>query len=198
MFMKKFRLLSALTALMLLVSAAAPVRATQGDVAETTAPVETTTPPETTLPIIETEPTMPAGFQGDASVEYGSRTLDAKKPLTGTDDYTGKVKAALLYDLGSDTLVFGQDIDVQLYPASLTKIMTCLMTIEMQPDLDVMVTVTKAGLADQEPGGSNVALKVGEEMSVRDLLYCLMVKSGNDAASVLAVHNAGSIELSWS
>ena len=194
MFMKKFRLLSALTALMLLVSAAAPVRATESDVPETSAPVETTTPLETTIPIIETEPTMPVGFQGDASVEYGSRTLDAKKPLTGTDDYSGKVKAALLYDLGSDTLVFGQNIDEKLYPASLTKIMTCLMTIEMQPDLDVMVTVTKAGLADQEPGGSNVALKVGEEMSVRDLLYCLMVKSGNDAASVLAVHNAGSIE----
>ena len=199
MFMKKFRLLSALTALMLLVSAAAPVRATQGDVAETTAPLETTAPVETTTPLettipVETEPTMPVGFQGDASVEYGSRTLDAKKPLTGTDDYTGKVKAALLYDLGSDSLVFGQDIDEKLYPASLTKIMTCLMTIEMQPDLDVMVTVTKAGLADQEPGGSNVALKVGEEMSVRDLLYCLMVKSGNDAASVLAVHNSGSIE----
>ena len=126
MFMKKFRLLSALTALMLVVSAAAPVRATQEEVQETTAPVETTTPPETTIPM-ETEPTMPAGFQGDASVEYGSRTLDAKKPLTGTDDYTGKVKAALLYDLGSDTLVFGQDIDEKLYPASLTKIMTCLM-----------------------------------------------------------------------
>ena len=89
MFMKKFRLLSALTALMLLVSAAVPVRATQGDVAETTAPVETTAPPETTIPV-ETEPTMPAGFQGDASVEYGSRTLNAKKPLTDTDDYTGK------------------------------------------------------------------------------------------------------------
>ena len=196
MFMKKFRLLSALTALMLVVSAAAPVRATEEDiveVVETTAPVETTVPIETTIPV-ETEPTMPADFRGDASVEYGSRTLDAKKPLTDTDDYSGKVKAALLYDLGSDTLVFGQDIDVQLYPASLTKIMTCLMTIEMQSDLDAMVTVTKECLADQEPGGSNVALKVGEEMSVRDLLYCLMVKSGNDAASTLAVHNAGSIE----
>ena len=196
MFMKKFRLLSALTALMLVVSAAAPVRATEEDVidaVETTAPVETTVPVATTIPV-ETEPTMPADFQGDASVEYGSRTLDAKKPLTDTDDYTGKVKAALLYDLGSDSLVFGQNIDEKLYPASLTKIMTCLMTIEMQTDLDAMVTVTKACLADQEPGGSNVALKVGEEMSVRDLLYCLMVKSGNDAASTLAVYNAGSIE----
>ena len=64
MFMKKFRLLSALTALMLLVSAAAPVRATQGDVAETTAPVETTTPPETTIPM-ETESSRQKGLGGN-------------------------------------------------------------------------------------------------------------------------------------
>ena len=193
MFMKKIRLLSALTALMLLLSAVPVSFATQQLPPETTAPVETTAPPVTTEPI-ETEPTMPAGFQGDASVAYGSRTLDAQKPLTDTDDYKGKVKAALLYDLGSDSIVFAQDIDVQLYPASLTKVMTALLTIEMQSDLDAVVTVTKEGLKGQEPGGSNVALKVDEQMSVRDLLYCLMVKSGNDAASVLAVQNSGSIE----
>ena len=193
MFMKKIRLLSALTALMLLLSAVPVSFATAQVPPETTAPVETTVPPQTTEPV-ETEPTMPAGFQGDASVAYGSRTLDAQKPLTDTDDYKGKVKAALLYDLGSDSIVFAQDIDVQLYPASLTKVMTALLTIEMQSDLDAVVTVTKEGLKGQEPGGSNVALKVDEQMSVRDLLYCLMVKSGNDAASVLAVQNSGSIE----
>ena len=193
--MKKIRLLSVLTALMLTVNAAAVAvfANPEEEPVQTTAPVETTLPTETTAPA-ETEPTMPAGFQGDASVEYGSRTLDAKKPLTDTDDYTGNVKAALLYDLGSDTLVFGQDIDAQLYPASLTKIMTALLTIEMQPDLDAVVTVTKEGLKGQEPGGSSVGLKVDEQMSVRDLLYCLMVKSGNDSASVLAVQNSGSIE----
>ena len=137
---------------------------------------------------------MPAGFQGDASVEYGSRTLDAQKPLTDTDDYTAKVKGALLYDLGSDTIVFAQNIDDRLYPASLTKIMTCLMTLEMEDDLDTVVTVTRDGLRGQEPGGSIVSLQVGEEITVRDLLYCLMVKSGNDAASMLATHNSGSIE----
>ena len=193
--MKKFRLLSILTALTLAVSAAVmPVSANpEEEPVQTTAPAETTLPVETTLPP-ETEPTMPPDFQGDASVAYGSRTLDAQKPLADTDDYTADVKGAVLYDLNSDTLVFAQNADERLYPASLTKVMTCLMTIEMQPDLDAMVTVTKAGLKDMEPGGSNVALKVDEQMSVRDLLYCLMVKSGNDAASVLAVQNSGSIE----
>ena len=188
--MKKFRLLSLALALMLALSI--PVQATQPELVveesvQTTAPVETTEP-------VETEPTMPAGFLGDASVEYGCRTLDAKKPLADKDDYTGKVKAAIVYDLTSDTLIFDQNIDEKLYPASLTKVMTALLTIEMQSDLNQMVTVTPEGLKDMEPGGSNVALKVGEEMSVLDLLYCLMVKSGNDAASTLAVHNAGSIE----
>ena len=137
---------------------------------------------------------MPAGFQGDASVAYGSRTLDAQKPLSDSDDYKAKAKAALLYDLNSDSLVFAQDIDERLFPASLTKVMTCLLTLEMEQDLDKVVTVTAEGLKGQEPGGSNIALKVGEEMSVKDLLYGLMVKSGNDAASVLAVNNSGSIE----
>ena len=192
--MKKFRLLSLLTALMLTAnSALAPVRANPEEEAAPTETTQASVPPETTIPP-ETEPTMPAGFQGDASVEYGSRTLDAKKPLSDKDDYTAKAKAALLYDLSSDTLVFAQDIDERLYPASLTKVMTCLLTLEMEQDLDKVVTVTAEGLKGQEPGGSNIALKVGEEMTVRDLLYGLMVKSGNDAASVLAVHNAGSIE----
>ena len=191
--MKKIRLLSIVTALALTVSAALPVHGTQEVPDGTTSTSATTLPPETTLPV-ETEPTMPQGFQGDASVEYGSRTLNAQKPLADTDDYTAQVKGALLYDLGSDTLVFAQDIDERLYPASLTKIMTCLMTLEMESDLDTVVTVTKDGLRGQEPGGSIVSLKVGEEITVRDLLYCLMVKSGNDAASILATHNSGSIE----
>ena len=100
----------------------------------------------------------------------------------------------LYLEMNSGEILYSKNASEKRYPASLTKVMTCLLTIEMQPDLEAMVTVTKAGLKDMEPGGSNVALKVGEQMSVKDLLYCLMVKSGNDAASVLAVHNSGSIE----
>lgn len=194
MIMKKFRLLSLLTALMLTASGAfAPVRANPEEEPAPPATTQASVPPETTQPP-ETEPTMPAGFQGDASVAYGSRTLDAQKPLSDSGDYKAKAKAALLYDLNSDSLVFAQDIDERLFPASLTKVMTCLLTLEMEQDLEKKVTVTAEGLKGQEPGGSNIALKVGEEISVKDLLYGLMVKSGNDAASVLAVNNSGSIE----
>ena len=81
--MKKIRLLSLALALSLALSS--PVRATQAEPVEEE-PVQTTAPAETTVPAetVQTEPTMPAGFLGDASVEYGSRTLDAKKPLSDT------------------------------------------------------------------------------------------------------------------
>ncbi len=183
--MKKFRVICLLLAAMLVFSAA-PLRIYA-------APEETTVPPVTTVapPVITV---LPQEYQGDASVDYGSRTLDAKQALTGPGDYTAKAQAALLYDIGSDTLVFAQDADKRVYPASLTKVMTCLMTLEMQQDLSAMVTVTKDGLRGMEPGGSIAYLSVGEEISVKDLLYCLMVKSANDAASTLATYNSGSIE----
>ncbi len=190
--MKKFRLFSLILAVGLLVQGVLlPARAAP----ETTAPVETTVPPETTLPATRPpEPTMPAQFSGDASVVYGSRTLDARKPLADRYDYTAKAKAALLYDLNSDTLVFAQDADVKLYPASLTKIMTCLLTLEMQQDLEQVVAVTAEGLRGMEPGGSVAGLQEGEQLTIRNLLYCLMVKSANDAASTLAAYNSGTIE----
>ena len=85
MIMKKFRLLSLLTALMLAASSAfAPVRANPEEEPAPPATTQASVPPETTQPP-ETEPTMPAGFQGDASVAYGSRTLDAQKPLSDSD-----------------------------------------------------------------------------------------------------------------
>ena len=69
--MKKIKLLSlALALIMALSCVSAPAWAEPEEPPQTTAPVQTTVPPETTEPV-ETEPTMPAGFLGDASVEYG-------------------------------------------------------------------------------------------------------------------------------
>ncbi len=195
MFMKKNRLFSLILALGLVSqSMLAPVYANPED----DDPVPSTSVSQPSEPTGgTTAPTVfviPENITGDASVHMGSRTLDAQRPLRDVNDYTADAKGAFAYDLNSDTVVFAQEADTRLFPASLTKVMTALLTIEMQPDLDVVVTVTPAGLEGMEPGGSNVSLQVGEQMTVRDLLYCLMVKSGNDAASVLAVQNSGSIE----
>lgn len=99
----------------------------------------------------------------------------------------------------TDTLIFAQNEHEKMYPASLTKIMTAILTLENCPDLDEKVTYK---LAIQDAiyqlnvafGGtlSLAGFSAGEEISVRDLLYACMLPSGNEAAEILADFVAGS------
>ena len=101
--------------------------------------------------------------------------------------------AALLYDTESGETLLSQNADQKAYPASLTKIMTALLVIE-KDNLNDVVTVTSSSLTGLSESGSSVALKIGEQVTVHDLLYMLLIPSGNDAASVLAEHTSGTID----
>ncbi len=100
--------------------------------------------------------------------------------------------AALLVDLDTGTVLYAQNADTRLYPASLTKIMTCMLALE-QGNLTDVVTVTSTALDGLDPAGSSAGLKAGENLRLEDLLYCIMVASANDACNVVAEHLAGSI-----
>ncbi len=97
-------------------------------------------------------------------------------------------KAAVLLDLENGRLLYGQNADTRLAMASTTKIMTALVVAE-QCDLDRMV---KVGAETTGVYGSSMYLKAGEELTIEQLLYGLLLQSGNDAASTLAVAVAGS------
>ena len=92
-----------------------------------------------------------------------------------------------------DTLIYSKNPDRQLAPASTTKIMTCILTLENCPDLDEVITVDPAST---KLGSTNtlMGLRKGESLPIRELLYGLMLPSGNDAAIALACHIAGSVE----
>ena len=104
--------------------------------------------------------------------------------------------AALLMEKTTGQILYAQNEHDALPPASVTKIMTVLLTMEAIDSgriaLDDMVTVSAyaAGM-----GGSQVFLAEGEQMSVDDLLKAVCVSSGNDAAVALAEHVAGVTEL---
>ncbi|MEG2570990.1 MAG: D-alanyl-D-alanine carboxypeptidase family protein, partial [Clostridia bacterium] len=100
--------------------------------------------------------------------------------------------AALLADPISGQILYAKNETKKAYPASLTKIMTALLVAE-HGALDSKVTVTKSALQNLSDAGSTVGLKVGEVMTVDNLLICLMVASANEAANVLAEHVAGSV-----
>ena len=104
-----------------------------------------------------------------------------------------EAKAAILYELNTDTILLEQDADMRLFPASTTKMMTALVALEYGNPEDV-VTVTSEAVDGLFELGSASYLLNGEEIAFMDLMRYLLIGSGNDAANALAIHVSGSIE----
>ena len=187
--MKKIRICCLLLCLILtLQCAVAPVSATEAE--NTTADsTETTTVPETTGAVYD----IPEQVTGNAAVSNGCATIDGKQALVTDSGLARTAKGAFLYDMATGTVLYAKNPDEKLYPASLTKIMTALIALE-RADPEEIVTVSVSAVADMDPEATLANLVPGEEMSMLDLLYCLMVESANDAGSVIAEHVAGSHE----
>ena len=122
-----------------------------------------------------------------------ARTIDATGALEPEAALEMDGEAVLLYERNTDTLVYGRNIDVPMEPASLTKLMTCLLALEYGWYGDE-ITVTASALSGMDPYGSSAGLRPGEVYTLRELLYCLMVQSANDAALVIADYLGGSQE----
>jgi D-alanyl-D-alanine carboxypeptidase len=88
------------------------------------------------------------------------------------------------------TVLLGQNVHMHMAPASLTKIVTALVARDQYKLTDI---VTVSGVVNQVTG-SAVGLRPGQHMSVKDLLYSLMLPSANDAAMVLAAHHPAGYE----
>jgi D-alanyl-D-alanine carboxypeptidase (penicillin-binding protein 5/6) len=107
------------------------------------------------------------------------------------DPYVG----AIAVDAVSGDVLFDDNADGNIFPASLVKLMVFLMILEKVHHDDLGLSDTVAiGAEAARMGGSQVYLRDGEQFTVDDLLYALMVQSANDAAVALAIHVAGSKE----
>jgi len=100
-------------------------------------------------------------------------------------------ESAILIDADTGTILAQKDANKKMYPASLTKIMTAILAIEMGELTDVITVDEKT---PYEIEGSHVALEPGEILTLKDLLYALMLPSANDAASVIARHYGDGLE----
>lgn len=163
--MKKFRLFQLILVLLLLPGMVLPVRATQ-----TVAPV------------------------GDPTIIYGAQTPDGQNPVMGSERTDISARSAILYELTSDTLVYAWNVDAQLEPSSLTKIMTALLAVEQVEDLSETVTVDWEVLISVPSNAMLAGLFVGETVTVEQLIYLMMVGSANDAACVIADYVGGDQE----
>lgn len=111
-------------------------------------------------------------------------------PVCAAGEPADAAKAAIVYQPASNTVLYEKNADERLLVASTTKIMTALVVLN-NCRLDESVEVKPEHCAVE---GSSMYLRPGREYSVRDLLYGMMLASGNDAAAALAEHTAGSME----
>lgn len=122
------------------------------------------------------------------AAKAAEQTLTDGMPTISID-----AKASLLVNGETGEVLHAENEHEKLYPASCTKIMTALLTLE-NCSLDDTVTMQSEDFTDVNNGASSAGLKVGEQISIEDLLYCLMLPSGNEAANALARVTGGSVE----
>ena len=102
--------------------------------------------------------------------------------------------AGIVMDVDSKTVLFGQRIHQTLPPASITKLLTALVVAE-HASMEEMVLFSNDAVYNVESGsGNKLALDEGDQLSVEDCLYVMMLLSSNQAANALAEHVAGSRE----
>ena len=110
--------------------------------------------------------------------------------LEGT--YARVAQGAGIFNLTKNEVLYSQNLFKKLYPASTTKILTAYIIIK-DCNLNDVVTVSESAV-NQESDSSVCGLRAGDNITVHDLLYGLMLNSGNDAAEALAEYHSGSIE----
>lgn len=99
----------------------------------------------------------------------------------------------LLAETKTGRILYERNIDEKVFPASITKLLTAILVVE-NCELDEIVTVSENAVKSVPSGYVNANLQVGEELTVEDLLYVMLIPSANDAANVLAEFVGGSID----
>ena len=119
-------------------------------------------------------------------------------PAAALDDPDIQAQHVILLDGNYDEVLYDKAGEEKAYPASITKVMTALLVMEAmdagQLTADTMITASETSQQGLSIYGSTQNIKPGETMSVKDLLYCLLVPSANEAANILAEAVDGSVE----
>ena len=126
----------------------------------------------------------------DELVDLGEIQKEIIETSVEPDEISLDSRIALIYDRASGRILYEKNGNKQTPMASTTKIMTAIVVLENANLTDVVTINSKAA----GTGGSRLGLKKNDKITVNDLLYGLMLRSGNDAAIALATHVGGSVE----
>ena len=116
-----------------------------------------------------------------------------KNEETEQEKIEAKSPYAILVDLNSGIVLYQKNANDTVYPAALTNIMTAVLVLE-NCNLEELATASETALSNVMSGDSKIGILKDEKLSVRQLLYGMMLESASDAANVLAEKTFGSIE----
>lgn len=124
--------------------------------------------------------------------QAGGNTQTSGNTAGGTERPTVESQGAVLYDATHNQFLFEQNADTRFYPASITKLMTALLVLEHSSLTDT-VTFSQSAVTNLESGAVTLKLAAGDQLSVKDCMYGLLLKSANEIANGLAEHVSGSV-----
>jgi len=144
--------------------------------------------------------TLPVFAEGtedaSAETEEPAESEDVAESSTSRI-FNSPVGAALLFERNTETILYSKDADEKMFPASLTKIMTCMLALK-NGNLEDIITVSEAAVTESEVSAQYVEKKphllAGEQMRLEDMLYYLMLESANESTLVIAEYISGSTE----
>ncbi|WP_099469799.1 D-alanyl-D-alanine carboxypeptidase family protein [Konateibacter massiliensis] len=114
-------------------------------------------------------------------------------PSLWPDGPSVEAESAILMDINTGTILYEKNVNEELYPASITKIMTTLLALE-NCSLDEIVTFSHNAVYSIEPGSSHIGIVDGEQLTMEQCLYGIMLESANEVSNAVAEHVGGSIE----
>ena len=130
-------------------------------------------------------------IENEQTIDVSSEILEVNSNNTSTIDPSSiNSRSCIIFDRNSHMILYGKNEQKQVKMASTTKIMTATIVIE-NCDLSDTIEISKKAAST---GGSRLGLKTGDKITIKDLLYGLMLVSGNDAAVALAEHVGGDIQ----
>ena len=139
---------------------------------------------------VDTVPTEELKF---AAEERKSLPVETNEIMEWPNGPAIGAQSAVLMDVNTGTLLYSKNPHDHLYPASTTKLMTALLTIE-NTSMDEMVTFSKDAVWNIDRGSSHLSIDVGEQMTVEECLYGLLLASANEVAYALAEHVGGDLD----
>ena len=131
--------------------------------------------------------------KNSSAIEIAGNATSTDADIVPSDGPIINAASAIVMDVDTGDILYEKYAHERHYPASITKVMTCLLAVE-NGNVNDQLTVSDTVMSQVEMDSSRIGLQAGEQLTLRDALYGMMLNSGNECALTIAEYVSGSTE----